>query len=300
MTETLRTVDGRGVLRIERKLAHPPEKVWRALTEPAELSQWFPSNMEIDLRVGGTIHFVFGSDEGPPMDGAITDLEPPRVFAYTWGEDHLRWELQADAGGSLLTFTHTFDDRAGAASFAAGWQTCIDALDRVVQGRPVERGADMNALHEHYIEVFGMAEGSSEVTDDGWRVRFERQLTRPVETVWAMLTRPRADTPAVGDRPPPGCTTAAVPAAAMTGVDAPRMLEYEWLADDRPVGLVRWELGPGTGHGARLVLTQTGPAEPAEARSTALADWQAHIELLATELRAEQLNDDYVRSVGPD
>jgi hypothetical protein len=54
------------------------------------------------------------------MKGVITDLEPPRIFAYTWNDDHLHWELRAGTEGSLLVLTHTFGDRAGAASFAAG------------------------------------------------------------------------------------------------------------------------------------------------------------------------------------
>ncbi|MGH3794677.1 MAG: SRPBCC family protein [Pseudonocardiaceae bacterium] len=284
MTETLRTVDGHGVLRIERTLTHPVDKVWRALTEPAHLSRWFPSAMEIDLRAGGTVHFVFPGGEAPPMDGTITDLDPPRVFAYTWGDDHLHWELRPSTEGSLLIFTHTFGDRAGAASFAAGWEVCIDALDMVLNGRPVEFSKDMNALHEHYIDKFGLAEGSAEVTDDGWRVRFERQLTRPVETIWGLLTAPGPQAPAAGAQPPHGCTCAEVPAGTITEVHAPRLLEYEWRDGGRPVGRVRWELTQGTGHGARLMLTQTGPSELAQARSTALTAWQAGIELLAATL----------------
>src|SRR3712207_7693038 len=50
------------------------------------------------------------------LDGVITELEPPRVFAYSWGDDLLRWELRPAGDGCLLILTHTFDDRAGAAS----------------------------------------------------------------------------------------------------------------------------------------------------------------------------------------
>jgi uncharacterized protein YndB with AHSA1/START domain len=280
VTETLHTVDGRGVLRIERTLAHPVDKVWRAITEPAHLSQWFPATMQIDLRVGGTIRFVFPGGAAPSMDGTITDLDPPRVFAYTWGDDHLRWELRTGPKGSLLICTHTFGDRAGAASFAAGWQVCLDALDNVVDGRTAEPAPDMNALHELYIAKFGLDAGSAESTADGWRVRFERQLTSPVETVWGLLIGSGAHPPAIGERPPPGCIALDVPTGPMTEVDAPRLLEYESQARGR----VRWELRPGTGHGARLVLTQTGPSEPPEARDIALAAWQAQIERLAAKL----------------
>jgi hypothetical protein len=81
----------------------------------------------------------------------------------------------------------------------------------VLAGRPVEHSSDMDAMHEHYITVLGMAEGVSEATADGWRVRCERQLTRPAETVWDLLTGPRPPTPAthlLGISPP----TALLPA----------------------------------------------------------------------------------------
>jgi len=39
---------GRSVLRFERLLAHPPERVWRALIEPGELAHWHPSPFELD------------------------------------------------------------------------------------------------------------------------------------------------------------------------------------------------------------------------------------------------------------
>lgn len=282
MSETLRTVDGRCVLRIERRLAHRPEKVWRALTEPAHLTQWFPSDMEMDLRAGGKISFVFRDDEGPAMDGAITELDPPRVFAYTWDDELLRWELQPDGEGCQLILTHTFDDRPGAASLATGWHACLDALSMVLDGRPVEEPANVVERHEAYVEAFGLAEGSAEVTPDGWRVRFERQLMHPIEAVWATLNA--VSVPVVGGSAPEAFTAGNVPAGAVTAVEVPTLLEYDWLFEGRPGGRVRWELSDGLG-GARLVLSQTGPSELADERSTALAAWQTHIALLAKRLQ---------------
>ena len=42
-------------LRFERRLAHPPEKVWRALTEPEHLAAWFPSEIHGDREAGATL-----------------------------------------------------------------------------------------------------------------------------------------------------------------------------------------------------------------------------------------------------
>ncbi|MFD0822485.1 SRPBCC family protein, partial [Micromonospora zhanjiangensis] len=129
MNETLETVDGRPTLRVERRFDHPPTKVWRAVTEPDHLARWFPFTVRLEPANGGTIRF-YPPDrpDVPASEGTVTAYEPPRLFAFTWGDDLLRFELHPAGTGCLLVFTHTFDDRAGAASFAAGWRVCLDAL----------------------------------------------------------------------------------------------------------------------------------------------------------------------------
>ncbi|MCD9592766.1 SRPBCC family protein [Streptomyces sp. 8ZJF_21] len=287
MKDTLaQTGGGRSALRLERRLAHPPEKVWRALTEPAQLAHWFPSEVRIELKSGGRMGFVFPGREAPDMDGVITELDPPHVFAFTWGEDELRWELRPEGDGCVLTLTHTFGDRFGAASFASGWHACITGLAALLGGEEIAHG-DMAELHEQYVEAFGLAEGTVETIEDGgWRLRFERQLVRPAETVWRALTGPAADTPepAAGAPVPFGFRTDAVPAGPITEARPPRVLAYEWERGGRPAGTVRWELTEGTGHGARLILTQTGPAAAEAERAEAQKAWRHHIGLLAAKL----------------
>jgi uncharacterized protein YndB with AHSA1/START domain len=286
---TLDTVDGRPVLRMERRLAHPPEKVWRALTEPAHLNQWYPFTVTaLELRAGGRIAFDGGA--GATVEGRVTELDPPRVFAFTQdpsavlpreGENHLRYELRPDGDGCLLVFTHAFHDRPHAAANAAGWDACLDALEAVVDGKPVEPPASLVGRHEAYVEAFGLNRGAAESTPDGWRVRFERQLMQqPVDKVWQELGAAGA---VVGGPPPTATTTAEVPATTVTAVQAPRLLEYEWQAAGRPGGRVRWELAEDPA-GARIVLTHTGPGELAGERPTALAAWRAHLDRLARQL----------------
>lgn len=216
MNATLGMYEGQAALRMERRLAHPREKVWRALTEPDRLGQWFPFKVvEMDLRVGGKIAFDGG---GMTMDAEITELDPPRLFAFLQhaprempreGDNILRFELLPDEGGCLLVFTQVFQDRPAAASYASGWQVCLDAMDAIVGGRPAQWPAGNFAhLHEAYVEALGLAEGTAERLDEslgdqaggGWRVRFERQLTRPVEEVWTAGRRARRDTGRAGAR----------------------------------------------------------------------------------------------------
>jgi uncharacterized protein YndB with AHSA1/START domain len=290
----LTTVEGRPVLRIERRLAHPPEKVWRAVTEPEHLSRWYPFTVtQLDLRLGGKIRFDDG--QGSTLEAVVTELEPQRLFAFSTNapvgtsresDDLVRFELQPQDAGCLLVFTHVFDDRYGAASYASGWQVCLDALEAVVDDRPVEAGYPVAEMHDAYVERFGLDSGTVSETADGWLVRFERQLTRPVERVWTVLggeTPPRG--PQVGGPVPQAFTREEVEPGAVTSVKAPALLEYEWRTRGRAAGRVRWELSSGTGHGARLVLTQTGPNELAAERSRALKAWKARIAALAEQLR---------------
>lgn len=281
MNESLRTIDGRHVLRTERRLAHAPEKVWRALTEAPHLRAWFPAAVDLELKVGGAIRFTI---DGDVTTGVVTDLDPPRVFAFTWDNEHLRWEVVPEAGGCLLILSHTFDDRPAAASYAGGWNICIDALEAALAGREVVQPEDTFDVHERYVAVLGLAGGHVETTGDGWQIRVERQLFRPVERVWAALLAGAAEPVVAGGPPPPGVTVDVAPAAALTELAPPHVLEYSWQHDGRPAGRVRWQLSPGPG-GARLVLTHTGPHALADRSAPALAAWQALVEGLVAALR---------------
>ena len=68
-------------------------------------------------------------------DGRITELDPPRVFAFDWGEENLRFELRPDRDGCLLVFTNTLDDRSKLARVGAGWHLCLDVLEANLDGR---------------------------------------------------------------------------------------------------------------------------------------------------------------------
>ena len=275
-SDTLTTADGRTALRMVRRLAHPPRKVWAAITDPARIGQWFPSEVAVELTPGGAMTFFMPGVSGPAMTGTVTDVDPPRLFAFTWGEDHLSWEITPDGEGSLLTLVHTFGDRFGGASFASGWHLCLTGLAQLLDGEAPAVHPDTGELHEAYLEQFDLGRGVVEDAADGPRIRFERQLVRPAEAVWAELTEGRE--PATGAPAPEGFTAEGVPAGPVSEVRAPTTLAYACP----PGGTVRWELGSGTGHGARLVLTRTGP--PGFDTDAALAAWHDRIEHLAARL----------------
>ncbi len=162
MTATLQTVNGRPVLRFERRLGHSPAKVWKAITDPAELAHWFPQDVEGSFAPGAKLRFVFRG-ELPVLDGKtiedfrgeVLEIDPPRLIAYSWGEDILRWTLTPDGDGCLLVFTDTVADRGKAARDGAGWQVCLDALEARLGGTAPRAGNRWQELYEGYRQDFG-------------------------------------------------------------------------------------------------------------------------------------------------
>lgn len=277
---TLDTTGDKAVLRFERRFAHPPEKVFRAISDPAELAHWFPATVETELRAGAPIRFTFEHVDFEAPGGEVLEVDPPKLLAYSWGDSILRWELVQDGAGCRLHFTHTlgggeaWGGRLAAARHAAGWDACLAALEARLEG--AEAGEyDWFPRSEAYVERFGLDEG--QVRDGA--VRFERDLVQPAGAAWATLTEGAA--PSAGDEPPARFTTGEFPAGAITAVEPGRSLEYEWERDGTVAGRVRWEIVEHD-FGSGLVLTQTLPAE---LEPVALAAWKEHLRPLMAPLQ---------------
>jgi uncharacterized protein YndB with AHSA1/START domain len=100
--------------RIERtvELAHPPEKVWAALTTAEGLAAWFGNEAEIDLRPGGAARMRW-NEEGFTAQMRVERVEEPVVFAFTWpifglADDdprrtYVEFTLTPAGGGTRLT-----------------------------------------------------------------------------------------------------------------------------------------------------------------------------------------------------
>jgi uncharacterized protein YndB with AHSA1/START domain len=164
MTEaTYRVDEDRWTLVFTRRLAHPPERVWRALTEPDELRAWAPFAPDRSLAETGPATLTMYEDATTLGDGApaaVTRAEPPSLLEYRWDEDVLRWELEPDGDGTELTLSHTVAaGRDWLPKVAAGWHLCLDVAERLMDGAPTTpiRGADAmehgwQALHDSYTE----------------------------------------------------------------------------------------------------------------------------------------------------
>lgn len=128
-----------GTLEYERRLSHPREIVWKAITDPKEISGLM-SNYKgvVDGYTGGAINFV-NTVSGSHITGDILALDPHRYFEYEWHvspsqsfyhgepESVIRWELKQDGDSvTLLTLTHSRLTKPTSLSFAPSWHAYLD------------------------------------------------------------------------------------------------------------------------------------------------------------------------------
>jgi uncharacterized protein YndB with AHSA1/START domain len=124
-----------------RELRHEPEKVWRALTDPAQLREWAPFDAEGNLEAPGSTVKLTWVGNPTPIDTAVTRVETARMLEY----GDIRWELEPLAGGTRLTLWHSIDRRFISWG-AAGWHICFDVLEGLLSGSPVGRIAGPGAM----------------------------------------------------------------------------------------------------------------------------------------------------------
>ncbi len=140
---TLERRGGHQLIRFERRLGHPVERVWRALTDPDEIAAWL-ALAELELEEGGRVVLTWQNtdDDGNTAvaRGTVSALDPPRLLEFdTDIHGRLLWELEPDGDETRLTLTVTAelpDDYL--ASVRAGWHVHIDFLEDALDGRPVD------------------------------------------------------------------------------------------------------------------------------------------------------------------
>ena len=145
-------------LRFTRRLAHPPDKVWRAITEPEHLKAWFPDTIVVERwAAGAPLRFEPAPGMGEGFDGEVLAFEPPEALEFRWGTDVIRIEVEADGDGTRLTLLDTIDQLGKAARDGAGWHTCLDQLEHHLDGTPPpwSAGDRWREIHPSYVEEMG-------------------------------------------------------------------------------------------------------------------------------------------------
>ena len=140
-------------LTIRRLLPGPVERVWAYLTRSDLRRQWLAAG-EMEMTVGAPVELVWRNDElsDPPglrppgfpeehrLQSRITELDPPRRLAITWGNTGgVSFELEPEGDGVLLTVIHRrLPDRPTLLNVSAGWHMHLDILAARVTGQEPE------------------------------------------------------------------------------------------------------------------------------------------------------------------
>ena len=138
-------------LALARSYPVPPQKVWRAWTDPQAIKRWWGpgandpvSVAELDVRVGGRFRIVFGGAEGCDHEcaGVYREVVPNRklVFTWTWPnstperESLVTITFRAVEGGTQLDFLHEqlFDETVRD-NHKRGWSESLAKLERFLQ-----------------------------------------------------------------------------------------------------------------------------------------------------------------------
>lgn len=132
-----------------------PQAVFKAITDPSELTNWFPDNAMFDGRIGGKVKFYWYKNRSKELDrdydpeGTVTEFIPNKKVSYTWQlkdipdfpETTVTWELEEiDANKTRVALTHSgFTGREeGKLSFKEhdqGWSYFLGRLEKYCKGK---------------------------------------------------------------------------------------------------------------------------------------------------------------------
>ncbi|MBB3978934.1 uncharacterized protein YndB with AHSA1/START domain [Rhizobium azooxidifex] len=120
---------------VERELPHPPEKIWRALTQPQLIEEWLMKN-EFKPAVGHA--FSLRADWGT-VECRVRTVEPNRTLSYTWDatplESVVTWTLTPTETGTMLRMEQTGfrqDQPMFYGGAKMGWPKFLDKLEDVL------------------------------------------------------------------------------------------------------------------------------------------------------------------------
>ena len=129
---------------VERTMPHPPEKIWRALTQAPMIAEWLMQN-DFEARLGH--RFTFQAKPVPGWSGIthcdVIELDEPHRLAYRWGDGSesasglktvVTWTLKPVEGGTRVRMEHSGfrpADEGGYQAMGGGWPRIVEGLERV-------------------------------------------------------------------------------------------------------------------------------------------------------------------------
>lgn len=132
MTDT--ATETRSVI-IEREIAYPPEKIWRALTQPHLIQEWLMKN---NFEPAVDHRFTLSADWGS-VEGRVLAVEPNKTLSYTWDamglESTVTWTLTPTGTGTHLRMEHMGfrpDQEQAYQGAKFGWNKFLAQLEDVV------------------------------------------------------------------------------------------------------------------------------------------------------------------------
>jgi uncharacterized protein YndB with AHSA1/START domain len=121
---------------VEREIPYPPEKIWRALTQPHLIEEWLMKN---DFKPVAGHRFNLGADWGS-VDCQVLVVEPNKTLSYTWGalglESVVTWTLTPTSTGTRLRMEQSGfrpDQQQAYQGAKYGWQRFFTALEKVLE-----------------------------------------------------------------------------------------------------------------------------------------------------------------------
>lgn len=127
-TETLSVI-------VEREIAFPPEKIWRALTQPHLIEEWL---MKSDFKPAVDHRFSFRADWGS-VDCQVMAIEPNKTLSYSWAamglDSVVTWTLTPSGTGTLLRMEQSGfrpDQKQAFHGARFGWQKFFASLEAVL------------------------------------------------------------------------------------------------------------------------------------------------------------------------
>jgi uncharacterized protein YndB with AHSA1/START domain len=125
---------------VEREVPYPPEKIWRALTQPHLIEEWLMKN---DFKPVAGHRFNLRRDPQPNVsvvvDCQVLAVEPNKTLSYTWAayglESVVTWTLTPTSAGTHLRMEQSGfrpDQRQAYQGAKAGWRQFFAALEQVL------------------------------------------------------------------------------------------------------------------------------------------------------------------------